>query len=89
MASTHSKAFYDDETLRALELALRGIWQVLKAHEPYPNSRSPRVERRTLEGFPLSPTTKPAAFFGRQWKLHDPLRTLQQRSYASSAKAHT
>ena len=37
MASTHSNAFYDDETLRALELALRDIWQVLKAHEPYPN----------------------------------------------------
>ena len=44
MASTHSNAFYDDETLCALELALRGIWQVLKAHEPYPNTRSPRVE---------------------------------------------
>ena len=37
MASTHSNAFYDDETLCALELALRDIWQVLKAHEPYPN----------------------------------------------------
>jgi len=28
--------YYDDETLHALEDAVRDVWQVLKAHAPYP-----------------------------------------------------
>jgi hypothetical protein len=37
MASHNPARFYDDETLSALEQVLRDVWQVLKAHNPYPN----------------------------------------------------
>ena len=37
MSSNHNGSAYDDATLTALELALRDVWQVLKAHDPYPN----------------------------------------------------
>jgi hypothetical protein len=37
MASRNPNKFYDDETLHALELALRDVWQVLKAHDVYPD----------------------------------------------------
>jgi hypothetical protein len=34
MASQHPPRSYDEITLRALEQALREVWQVLKAHDP-------------------------------------------------------
>ena len=34
MASQYPKHVYDDETLHALEAALRDVWLVLKAHHP-------------------------------------------------------
>jgi hypothetical protein len=37
MASQYRQRHYDDEMLAALEEALRDVWQVLKAHDPYPD----------------------------------------------------
>ena len=37
MASRNPPRSYDDATLDALEEALRDVWQVLKAHDPYPD----------------------------------------------------
>lgn len=37
MAPQHPLRSYDDATLDALEEALRDVWQVLKAHDPYPD----------------------------------------------------
>jgi hypothetical protein len=37
MGSQYPPSFYDDETLAVLEQALRDVWRVLKAREPYPN----------------------------------------------------
>ena len=36
MSSYHPGNHYDEETLGALEQALRDVWLVLKAHQPYP-----------------------------------------------------
>jgi hypothetical protein len=35
MASQYPPQSYDDNTLQALEQALRDVWQVLKAHDPH------------------------------------------------------
>jgi hypothetical protein len=35
MASQHVSQSYSEGTLLALEQALREVWQVLKAHDPY------------------------------------------------------
>jgi hypothetical protein len=35
MASQYQPQSYDDNTLQALEQALRDVWQVLKAHDPH------------------------------------------------------
>jgi len=35
MASRQPPRSYDETTLQALEQALRDVWQVLKAHEPF------------------------------------------------------
>ena len=35
MASQHLSQSYSERTLLALEQALRDVWQVLKAHDPY------------------------------------------------------
>ncbi len=40
--------YYDDETLAALEQALRDVWHVLKAHDPYPNWQGDREFKRSL-----------------------------------------
>ena len=40
MASQKPPRFYDDDMLCALEDALRQVWQVLKAHDPYPDWES-------------------------------------------------
>lgn len=46
MASRNPPEYYDDETLAALEQALRDVWQVLKAHDPYPNwNEDPELKR--------------------------------------------
>ena len=37
MAPPPSRDYYDDEMLDMLEQALRDVWQVLKAHQPYPD----------------------------------------------------
>lgn len=37
MASRNPSRYYDDAMLQALEQALRDVWQVLKAHDPYPS----------------------------------------------------
>ena len=51
MPSQHPQS-YDDETLQALEQALRDVWQVLKAHDPCGdwdnNSELKRQVARTL-----------------------------------------
>jgi hypothetical protein len=36
MASRNPPRYYDDAMLRALEQASRDVWQVLKAHDLYP-----------------------------------------------------
>jgi hypothetical protein len=40
MASQKPPPVYDDDMLCALEDALRQVWQVLKAHDPYPDWES-------------------------------------------------
>jgi hypothetical protein len=41
---------YDDATLAALEEALRDVWQVLKAHDPYPDwQEDPEMKRALAE----------------------------------------
>ena len=35
MVSQHPPRLYDETTLQALEQALRDVWQVLKAHDPF------------------------------------------------------
>ncbi len=37
MASQRPSRNFDETTLQALEHALRDVWQVLKAHDPYHN----------------------------------------------------
>jgi len=41
---------YDDETLNALEQALREVWEVLKAHEPYPGWKEDPTLKSQLAG---------------------------------------
>ena len=36
MASRNHPRYYDEAMISALEQALRDVWQVLKAHDPYP-----------------------------------------------------
>jgi hypothetical protein len=37
VVSQHPPRLYDETTLQALEQALRDVWQVLKAHDPFPD----------------------------------------------------
>jgi hypothetical protein len=39
---------YDDETLDVLEQVLRDVWEVLKAHQPYPGWQSDTELKRKL-----------------------------------------
>jgi hypothetical protein len=50
MASESPPSSYDDEMLFALEDALRQVWEVLKAHDPYPGWQSdPDLQRALAE----------------------------------------
>ena len=50
MASRNPLRSYDDATLDALEEALRDVWQVLKAHDPYPDwQEDPEMKRALAE----------------------------------------
>jgi hypothetical protein len=40
MGSYRPRHYYDDETLRVMEEALRDVWAILKAHQPYPGWQS-------------------------------------------------
>ena len=39
MAPLPPRDWYDEQTLTVLEQALRDVWEVLKAHNPYPDWR--------------------------------------------------
>jgi hypothetical protein len=50
MASLNPPGYYDDETLFALEKALRDVWQVLKARAPYPKwDADPELKKALAE----------------------------------------
>jgi hypothetical protein len=50
MGSRNPPRSYDDATLVALEEALRDVWQVLKAHDPYPDwQEDPDLKRALAE----------------------------------------
>ena len=50
MASRNPLRSYDDATLDALEEALKDVWQVLKAHDPYPDwQEDPEMKRALAE----------------------------------------
>jgi hypothetical protein len=63
MASQHRPRNYNDKTLDALELALRDVWMVLKAHDPYGdwdnNLELKRQLARTLMALADSGVTDP------------------------------
>ena len=48
MASQHPPRSYDETTLQALEQALRDVWQVLKAHDPFRDWNKDADFRRSL-----------------------------------------
>jgi hypothetical protein len=50
MASRNPLRSYDDATIDALEEALRDVWQVVKAHDPYPDwQEDPEMKRALAE----------------------------------------
>jgi hypothetical protein len=50
MASRNRPRHYDDAMLAALEKALADVWQVLKAHGPYPDwNPDPELKKELAE----------------------------------------